>query len=78
MESEHDERSTYLSHNIGFIISGEAVYNPAKYEEYAASGMKVLRNIRTSDARFKEVREQAERLRLEQLGAYDAIPDLFN
>lgn len=67
-----------MSHYIGFIISGKAVNNPAKFEEYAASGVKIIRNIRTSEARYVEVREQTERLRLEQLGADAAVPDLFN
>ena len=78
MPSENTERSTYISNYIGFVLSGETNYDPSKYDEYSSTGVKFIRNIATTDARYEEVRAQADRVMIDQQGRLGAMPDLVN
>ena len=76
LPTENTERSTYMSNYIGFVFSGEDVYDPTKYDEYSKIGVQFVRNIATTDARYDEVRSQAERVKLAHQGRLGAMPDL--
>ena len=76
MPSENTERSVYMSNYIGFVLSGDAAYDEKKYDEYSEAGIKFVRNVSTTDARYEEVRAQADKVRIAQLGKHGAMPDL--
>ena len=76
MPTENSERSTYMSNYIGFVLSGETSYDSTKYDEYSKAGVQFIRNVATTDARYDEVRNQAERVKLAHQGRLGAMPDL--
>ena len=76
LPSENTERSTYMSNYIGFILTGEEVYDPTKYDEYSKIGVQFIRDIATTDARYDDVRNQAEKVKLAHQGRRSSMPDL--
>ena len=76
LPTENTERSTYMSNYIGFVLSGEEIYDPTKYDEYSKSGVQFIRDIATTDARYDEVRNQAEKVKLTHQGRRSSMPDL--
>ena len=78
MPTENTERSTYMSNYIGFVLSGETNYDSSKNDEYSRVGVQFIRNVATTDARYDEIRAQAERVKIAHQGRLGAMPDLVS